>query len=74
MSSGIFNRKPQKINLDIESALRKMVRLYKMSMVECILVKPNRISDYRDRTRDFITRTFDRLNYKDLVSIFQSNL
>jgi len=41
-----------------------------MSMVECILAEPSRISDYHDRTRDFITRTFDRLNYKDLISIF----
>jgi len=39
-------------------------------MVKRILMRPNRISDYRDWIRIFIARTFDRLNYKDnLVSI-----
>jgi len=29
-----------------------------------------RISDYHDKTRYFVTKTFDKLNYEDLISIF----
>jgi len=45
-----------------------------MFIVDCILMKPSRIFDYHNETRCFITKTFDRFNYKDLVSIFQLNL
>jgi len=37
-------------------------------------MKSSRISDYHDMTRYFITTTFDRPNYKDLVNIVQLNL
>jgi len=37
-------------------------------------MNPSRIFDYHDMTRCFITRTFDRPNYKDLVSIVQLKL
>jgi len=42
-----------------------------MHTIECILVKSSRIFDYYNKY--FITKTFDRFNYKDLV-IFQLNL
>jgi len=46
----------------------------KMSIVKRILVKLSRIFGYHDRTPYFITRTFDRFNYKNLISILQLNL
>ena len=40
-------------------------------MVKCILVKSSRISDCYNRTRNFMTRSFGKLYYKDLFNIFQ---
>lgn len=37
-------------------------------------MKSNRISGSYERTCYFITKTFDRHDYKDLVSIFQLDL
>jgi len=42
----------------------------KTYMIKGILVKPSRISSYHDKTRFFITRTFNRLYYKNMISIF----
>jgi len=44
------------------------------SMIECVLVKSSRIFGYHNRIQYIITRTFDRLNYKELIIIFQLNL
>jgi len=51
-----------------------LVETTKTSMVECLVnfCESSRISD--TRTRFYITRTFDRFNYKDLVNIFLLNL
>jgi len=37
-------------------------------VVECILIRSNRISRYYDWIRYFITKTFARFNYKDKLN------